>query len=74
MILVLEKVRYLEQMCEALRQQVKELVAEKEKRDSELEKFQEEIDVRVQEWKVLVLAVSSKEGESRDNVLKSSLF
>lgn len=39
-------------MCEALRQQVKELVLEKEKRDSELETFQQEIDVRVEEWKV----------------------
>lgn len=53
----LEKVRYLEQMCEALRQQVKELVGEKEKRDSELDKFQEEVDVRVQEWKVLVVTI-----------------
>lgn len=44
--------RYLEQMCEALREQVKELVLEKEKRDSELETFQQEIDIRVEEWKV----------------------
>ncbi|KAJ1521521.1 hypothetical protein ONE63_003184 [Megalurothrips usitatus] len=49
-----EKINYLEQMCEALRHQVRELVNEKEQRNTELESFQTEIDIRVQEWKEIV--------------------
>ncbi|KAE8749543.1 hypothetical protein FOCC_FOCC003808 [Frankliniella occidentalis] len=58
-----EKLRHSEQMCEALSQQIQELVSEKEKRDAELECFEEEVDVRIQEWKEIAIL---KEGELSD--------
>lgn len=42
-------------MCEALRHQVEDLNIEKQRRDAEFEVFKHEIDVRVQEWKVILI-------------------
>ncbi|XP_034245100.1 centrosomal protein of 290 kDa-like isoform X2 [Thrips palmi] len=68
-----EKVRYLEQMCEALRHQVTELVQEKEKRDSELETFQMEIDIRVEEWKKIVATKEKELSDLRDQLAHQSV-
>ncbi|KAK3922678.1 Centrosomal protein of 290 kDa [Frankliniella fusca] len=60
---LLEKLHHSEQMCKALTNQIQDLVGEKEKRDAELEAFQQEVDVRIQEWKEIV---ASKEEELSD--------
>ena len=50
-------------MCEALRSQVEDLNEEKKRRDAELEIFQHEVDVRVQEWKVQLVSIVAFEIE-----------